>query len=230
VLHGIALRIPAGSFHGIVGHTGSGKTTLLSLLLRFYAAPGHVHIDGVPLEAIAEDSFRASVGMVPQEPFLLAASARENIAHGPAAHRRAGGSRGTRGACARIHRGAGTGLRHAAGRRRRAAVGGPEAAARDRAGAGGRAAHPVPRRGHGAHRFGDRAAGAAHAGAAARTRDGRRDRAPSVHRARRRPHRRAEPRPRRGTRHACGADGAGGRIYQRLYQLQQLEEEDEAQQ
>ncbi|GAB3764720.1 ABC transporter transmembrane domain-containing protein [Ramlibacter monticola] len=82
VLHGIALRIPAGSFHGIVGHTGSGKTTLLSLLLRFYAAPGHVRIDGVPLEAIAEDSFRASVGMVPQEPFLLAASARENIAMG----------------------------------------------------------------------------------------------------------------------------------------------------
>ncbi|GAB3669541.1 ABC transporter ATP-binding protein [Ramlibacter alkalitolerans] len=85
VLHAIDLRIPAGSFHGIVGHTGSGKTTLLSLLLRFYAgAPGHVRIDGVPLEAIGEDTFRASVGMVPQEPFLLAASARENIAMGRA--------------------------------------------------------------------------------------------------------------------------------------------------
>ena len=82
VLHEIDLRIAAGSFHGIVGHTGSGKTTLLSLLLRFYTAPGHVRIDGVPLEAIAEDSFRASVGMVPQEPFLLAASAHENIAMG----------------------------------------------------------------------------------------------------------------------------------------------------
>jgi ATP-binding cassette subfamily B multidrug efflux pump len=83
VLHDVALRIPAGSFHGIVGHTGSGKTTLLSLLLRFYAAPpGHIRIDGVPLEAIGEERFRASVGLVPQEPFLLAASARENIAMG----------------------------------------------------------------------------------------------------------------------------------------------------
>ena len=83
VLHDVDLRIAAGSFHGIVGHTGSGKTTLLSLLLRFYvAAPGHIRIDGVPLEAIGEDTFRASVGMVPQEPFLLAASARENIAMG----------------------------------------------------------------------------------------------------------------------------------------------------
>jgi ATP-binding cassette subfamily B protein/ATP-binding cassette subfamily C protein/ATP-binding cassette subfamily B multidrug efflux pump len=85
VLHDVDLRIAAGSFHGIVGHTGSGKTTLLSLLLRFYPAPvGSIRIDGVPLEAIAEDTFRASVGLVPQEPFLLAATVRENIAMGRA--------------------------------------------------------------------------------------------------------------------------------------------------
>lgn len=83
VLHGVQLEIPAGSFHGIVGHTGSGKTTLLSLLLRFYeAAPGSIRIDGVPIEQIDEDHFRAAVGLVPQEPFLLAATARENIAMG----------------------------------------------------------------------------------------------------------------------------------------------------
>jgi ATP-binding cassette subfamily B multidrug efflux pump len=83
VLHEVDLEIPPGSFHGIVGHTGSGKTTLLSLLLRFYAAPaGSISLDGVPLEAIGEDSFRAAVGLVPQEPFLLAATARENIAMG----------------------------------------------------------------------------------------------------------------------------------------------------
>ncbi|HWI83010.1 ABC transporter ATP-binding protein [Ramlibacter sp.] len=83
VLHDLELQIPAGSFHGIVGHTGSGKTTLLSLLLRFYPAPaGAIRIDGVPVEAIGEDHFRASIGVVPQEPFLLAASARENIAMG----------------------------------------------------------------------------------------------------------------------------------------------------
>lgn len=88
VLHDIHLQIAPGSFHGIVGHTGSGKTTLLSLLLRFYAAPaGSIRIDGTPVEALAEDHFRASVGLVPQEPFLLAATARENIAMGrPLAH------------------------------------------------------------------------------------------------------------------------------------------------
>ena len=38
----------------------------------------------MPLDAIGEDHFRASVGLVPQDPFLLAASARENIAMGRA--------------------------------------------------------------------------------------------------------------------------------------------------
>ncbi len=83
VLHDIDLQIPPGSFHGIVGHTGSGKSTLLSLLLRFYPArPGSIRIDGTPVEAIAEDHFRDRVGLVPQDPFLLATSARENIAMG----------------------------------------------------------------------------------------------------------------------------------------------------
>lgn len=80
VLHDLSLTVPAGGFYGIVGHTGSGKSTLLSLLLRFYTAQqGHIDIDGADLAAIDDDAFRAGVGLVPQEPFLLAASARENI-------------------------------------------------------------------------------------------------------------------------------------------------------
>ncbi len=83
VLHELNLQIPAGSFVGIVGHTGSGKSTLLSLLLRFYSAQsGRIAIDGLPLSSIPDAAFRAAVGLVPQEPYLMAASARENIAMG----------------------------------------------------------------------------------------------------------------------------------------------------
>lgn len=83
VIHGINLTIAAGEFCGIVGHTGSGKTTVLSLLLRFYTAQGgRIEIDDIPLQAIGDGAFRADVGFVPQDPFLLAASARENIAMG----------------------------------------------------------------------------------------------------------------------------------------------------
>ena len=80
VLHDLRLAIPAGSYVGIVGHTGSGKSTLLSLLLRFYSPQaGRIEVDGVPLAQLDDTSFRAQVSLVPQEPFLLAASARENI-------------------------------------------------------------------------------------------------------------------------------------------------------
>jgi ATP-binding cassette subfamily B protein/ATP-binding cassette subfamily C protein/ATP-binding cassette subfamily B multidrug efflux pump len=83
VLRDLNLEIPAGSFFGIVGHTGSGKSTLLSLLLRFYSAQaGRIAIDGTPLAAFGDEDFRADVGLVPQDPFLLAASVRENIAMG----------------------------------------------------------------------------------------------------------------------------------------------------
>ncbi|UMR30923.1 ATP-binding cassette domain-containing protein [Massilia sp. MB5] len=80
VLHNLSLDIPQGAFFGIVGHTGSGKSTLLSLLLRFYPAPhGSILMNGQPLDELGNEQFRADVGLVPQDPFLLAASARENI-------------------------------------------------------------------------------------------------------------------------------------------------------
>ena len=80
VLHALDLEVARGAFIGIVGHTGSGKSTLLSLLLRYYpATPGSIEIGGQPLEQIDNEQFRAAVGLVPQDPFLLAASARENI-------------------------------------------------------------------------------------------------------------------------------------------------------
>jgi len=80
VLHHLSLEIPQGAFFGIVGHTGSGKSTLLSLLLRYYPVThGSIAIHGEPLAGIANERFRNEVGLVPQDPFLLAASARENI-------------------------------------------------------------------------------------------------------------------------------------------------------
>ena len=83
VLQDINLDFAAGGFYGIVGHTGSGKSTLLSLLLRFYEAQsGSITVDGTPLASFGDVEFRTDVGLVPQDPFLLAASVRENITMG----------------------------------------------------------------------------------------------------------------------------------------------------
>ncbi|MES2150599.1 MAG: ABC transporter transmembrane domain-containing protein [Pseudomonadota bacterium] len=80
VLHELDLEIAQGAFYGIVGHTGSGKSTLLALLLRYYPPDsGSIALHGQALAGIANAVFRAEVGLVPQDPFLLAASARENI-------------------------------------------------------------------------------------------------------------------------------------------------------
>jgi ATP-binding cassette subfamily B multidrug efflux pump len=52
----------------------------LSLMLRYYSTQqGSIEISGQPLAGIDNDRFRAEVGLVPQDPFLLAASAFENI-------------------------------------------------------------------------------------------------------------------------------------------------------
>lgn len=83
VLQNINLAFEAGGFYGLVGHTGSGKSTLLSLLLRFYpVSGGSIKFDQVEIDRFPTPHFRSVVGLVPQEPFLLAGSVRENIAMG----------------------------------------------------------------------------------------------------------------------------------------------------
>jgi ATP-binding cassette subfamily B multidrug efflux pump len=83
VLHGINLRIPAGSSLAIVGPTGSGKSTLASLIPRIYdAAPGSVLIDGRPIRDYSLETLRRGIGFVPQETFLFSDTVRENIAFG----------------------------------------------------------------------------------------------------------------------------------------------------
>jgi len=80
VLKQLSLDIPAGGFYAVVGHTGSGKSTLLNLLLNFYSpGSGEIRIDGQPLDALGQQALRNGIGLIPQEPFVLAASIHDNI-------------------------------------------------------------------------------------------------------------------------------------------------------
>jgi ATP-binding cassette subfamily B multidrug efflux pump len=83
VLHGVDLRVPAGTTVAIVGPTGSGKSTLVSLLPRLFdAPPGTLFVDGHDVRRIPLATLRGAVGFVPQESFLFSATVRENVAFG----------------------------------------------------------------------------------------------------------------------------------------------------
>ena len=83
VLHGLSLKIPAGSSLAIVGPTGSGKSTLIHLIPRLYdAAPGMVWIAGRPIRDYPLALLRSNIGFVPQETFLFSQTIRGNITFG----------------------------------------------------------------------------------------------------------------------------------------------------
>ena len=84
-LHGVSLRIPAGSTVGLVGANGSGKSTLIDLLAGLLTpSAGSVEIDGCPLDASNNLAWQARLAYVPQQIFLLDASIAQNIALGVA--------------------------------------------------------------------------------------------------------------------------------------------------
>jgi ABC-type multidrug transport system fused ATPase/permease subunit len=85
VLEEFSLTIQAGQRVGLVGASGAGKSTLVSLLLRQHnIESGEILIDRQNIARVTQDSLRASIAVVPQEPALFHRTIRENIAYGKA--------------------------------------------------------------------------------------------------------------------------------------------------
>jgi ATP-binding cassette subfamily B multidrug efflux pump len=83
IFENLNLHIPAGQKVGLVGPSGSGKTTLINMLLRSYdIQSGSVTIDGYDIQSVTQNSLRAQIGMVTQEPALLNRSITENLTYG----------------------------------------------------------------------------------------------------------------------------------------------------
>jgi ATP-binding cassette subfamily B protein len=82
-LDGITLEIKPGETVAFVGPSGAGKTTIIQMILRFYdPQSGRIVFDGVDLRDLKRDAFRREIALVPQDPVIFAASARENIRFG----------------------------------------------------------------------------------------------------------------------------------------------------
>ena len=82
-LDGVDLHIRPGETVAFVGPSGAGKSTIIQLLQRFYdPQSGAIRLDGVDLREMERRAFRKAIALVPQDPVIFAASARENIRFG----------------------------------------------------------------------------------------------------------------------------------------------------
>jgi len=82
-LDGVSLTIKPGETVAVVGPSGAGKTTIIQLIQRFYDPDsGSVRLDGTRIDHMNRDAFRRHIALVPQDPVIFAASARENIRFG----------------------------------------------------------------------------------------------------------------------------------------------------
>ena len=102
---GFGAYIRARSITGIIGQSGQGKTTLIDLIAGLQKpATGRILIDGVMLDEDMLPRWKAGLGYLPQDPFFIDGTLRENLVwdSGPGAGGRGdtagGGSHGNGGA------------------------------------------------------------------------------------------------------------------------------------
>jgi len=77
---GFSAAIRAHTITGIVGQSGRGKTTLIDLIAGLQKPDGgKILIDGKPLDEDLLPGWKAGLGYLPQDPFFIDGTLRENL-------------------------------------------------------------------------------------------------------------------------------------------------------
>ncbi len=83
VLSDVSFTVAPGRVTALVGVTGAGKSSVAKLVGRTYdPARGSVRVDGLDLERLDLASYRARLGIVPQDAFVFRGTVASNIAYG----------------------------------------------------------------------------------------------------------------------------------------------------
>jgi len=83
VLRDVTFTVPAGGVTALVGVTGAGKSSVAKLLSRTYDPDrGNVRVDGLDLRHVDLASYRARLGVVPQDAFVFSGTVASNIEYG----------------------------------------------------------------------------------------------------------------------------------------------------
>ncbi|NNF54226.1 MAG: ABC transporter ATP-binding protein [Acidimicrobiales bacterium] len=80
VIRNLSVTIQPGQLVALVGPSGAGKTTITNLVPRLYdVTGGALLIDGHDVRDVTQDSLRAAIGVVVQDPHLFHESIRDNL-------------------------------------------------------------------------------------------------------------------------------------------------------
>jgi ATP-binding cassette, subfamily B, bacterial len=80
VLEGVSAVIEPGQLVALVGPSGAGKTTIVNLVPRIYdVTRGAVRLDGHDVRDVSQESLRAAIGVVSQDPHLFHDTVANNL-------------------------------------------------------------------------------------------------------------------------------------------------------
>lgn len=82
VLDHVDLCIRKGMFVGIAGPSGCGKSSLIKAVCRLEKAEGQIYINDSSIDTLSRRDIAGTIALVPQNPFLIAGTIRENICYG----------------------------------------------------------------------------------------------------------------------------------------------------
>ncbi len=83
VITNLNLDINEGEFVGIAGPSGCGKSSFIKLLTKLEKnTDGNIIIDGKNLDSLSRKDISNIIALVPQNPFIVAGTIKENICYG----------------------------------------------------------------------------------------------------------------------------------------------------
>lgn len=83
VIRDLSLTIKPSEKIALIGPSGGGKSTIVKLILRLFDVDsGEILVDGQNISQVQQDSVRAQIALVPQDPILFHRSLMDNIRYG----------------------------------------------------------------------------------------------------------------------------------------------------
>lgn len=82
ILDHLNLEIKEGMFLGIAGPSGCGKSSLIKAITKLEKGDGKIWVDSKEIATLTRKEIAELIALVPQTPFLIAGTIRENICYG----------------------------------------------------------------------------------------------------------------------------------------------------